>query len=356
MPLISGQRHSYCNNMEKNAKSDTQKKNRNTGKRKKAPIFIFIAMLIVGLAVLLYPSISDWWNTRRANSLIVEYDKQIDMMEEDDLENVRLAAIAYNSTIIGNVLPDAFAELQLPPDTTYDAILNPTNNGYMGTVEVPQIKQNLPIYHYTTTEVLEKGAGHLAGSSLPVGGESTHSVITAHRGLPSAKLFTDLDRLKEGDIFYLHILKETLAYEIDQIKVVEPENTSDLSIVPGKDYCTLVTCTPYAVNTHRLLVRGHRVPYSEEQYIEDSNNPIGPTGPSVLIRLLCVAAGIVIAFIIIFFIARRRKKKDDKEKKPKSKAAKGKKAKDKVPEAAVTSDKIAEDNAADDKVTEDTQK
>ena len=162
----------------------------------------------------------------------------------------------------------------------------------------------------TPPEVLEKGAGHLAGSSLPVGGETTHCVITAHRGLPSAKLFTDLDRIKEGDVFYLHVLGETLAYEVDQIKTVEPDQTDDLSIVAGKDYCTLVTCTPYAVNTHRLLVRGYRIPYVEEEYQEQLKASAAPSGISVLIRILCVIAGVAIALLIIWIITRREKRRN----------------------------------------------
>ena len=279
-------------------------------KRRKISLIGTIALFVIGLSVLLYPSFSDWWNTRRANSLITEYEQVISDMSDDETARIREAATAYNRTLIGSVLPDAFAELQLPPDATYDSMLDPSGSGYMGTVEVPAIDQNLPIYHYTTSEVLEKGAGHLAGSSLPVGGESTHCVITAHRGLPTAKLFTDLDRLTEGDVFYLHVLEETLAYEVDQIKVVEPTQTEDLSIIEGEDLCTLVTCTPYAVNTHRLLVRGHRIPYIEEEYREYNKTSAAPSRLSVLIRILCVIIGIAIALVIIWIISRRYRKKD----------------------------------------------
>ena len=278
-------------------------------KRRTYSLVGMIALFIAGLAILLYPSFSDWWNTRRANSLIVEYEQVVTEMETDDTENLRKTAAAYNETLLGKRLPDAFAELQLPPDATYESMLNPAGNGFMGTVDVPAIKQNLPIFHYTTPEILEKGAGHLAGSSLPVGGDSTHCVVTAHRGLPSAKLFTDLDRIKEGDVFYLHTLGETLAYEVDQIKTVEPSQTEDLSIVRGKDYCTLVTCTPYAVNTHRLLVRGHRIPYEEEEYQKQLKQSAAPSATSVAIRILCVIIGIVLALLIILISSRRGKKK-----------------------------------------------
>lgn len=289
-------------------------------KRRVISLIGVIALFVVGLGILLYPSFSNWWNTRRANMLIVEYDESIAEMDSGDIDYIRDVARAYNSTLLGNVLPDAFAELQLPPDNTYDNMLDPTGTGYMGTVEIPKININLPIYHYTTEEVLEKGAGHLAGSSLPIGGESTHSVLSAHRGLPSAKLFTDLDRVDIGDNFYIHVLEETLAYQVDQILVVEPDHTEDLSIVEGEDYCTLLTCTPYAVNSHRLLVRGHRVPYTEEQYQEDSKQIALPSGPSVLIRILCVIIGLAIAFLIVFLLRRRKRKKGKdkrrREKKP----------------------------------------
>lgn len=282
-------------------------------KRRIISLIGVIALFVVGLGILLYPSFSNWWNTRRANSLIVEYEEVIAEMDTSDIELVRETAMAYNHTLMGNVLPDAFAELQLPPDNTYDNILNPTGTGYMGTVEVPKIKINLPIYHYTTEEVLEKGCGHLAGSSLPVGGDSSHCVLSAHRGLPSAKLFTDLDRVEVGDTFYLHVLEETLAYEVDQILVVEPDHTEDLSIVEGMDYCTLLTCTPYAVNSHRMLVRGHRIPFVEKQYQEDSKQIALPSGPSVLIRILCVVIGLAIALLIIFLLRRRNRRKKKKE-------------------------------------------
>ncbi len=280
-------------------------------KRRTISLIGTILLFVIGLSVLLYPSFSDWWNTRRANSLITEYEQVITEMGDDETENIRNAALAYNHTLIGNVLPDAFAELQLPPDATYDSMLDPAGSGYMGTVEVPLIGQNLPIYHYTTPEVLEKGAGHLAGSSLPVGGESSHCVITAHRGLPSAKLFTDLDRVGIGDAFYLHVLGETLAYEVDQIKTVEPTQTDDLSIIQGEDFCTLVTCTPYAVNTHRLLVRGHRIPFNEEVYAEDAKKTAAPSGFSILIRILCVLIGVAIAAVIIWFIYKRSRRKKE---------------------------------------------
>ena len=275
-------------------------------------ITVFLLFLI-GLGVLLYPTISDRWNKWRSNKLVNEYEAVIQETGEDEIRNLLDVAHAYNSTLLGNTLPDAFAELQLPPDATYDSVLDPAGSGYMGTVDIPKINVDLPIYHYTTPEVLERGAGHLAGSSLPVGGESTHCVVSAHRGLPSAMLFTDLDKLKEGDTFFLHTLGETLAYEVDLIKTIEPTDTSDLTITRGEDYCTLFTCTPYAVNTHRLLVRGHRVPYTEEVYKAEEKNAITFSGPSPLIQALCVVAGLVLALLFVLIMKKRRDRKERKK-------------------------------------------
>ena len=183
--------------------------------------------------------------------------------------------------------------------------MNFNGDGMMGSVEIPVIDENIPLYHYTTDKTLSKGAGHLFGSSLPVGGPGTHCVISAHRGLPSAKLFTDLNLLKEGDVFYLHILDRTLAYEVDQILTVLPAQTDSLGITPGKDYVTLVTCTPYAVNTHRLLVRGHRITVEEAGQIEKTESRIsGFHNPNPVILTLCVIGGIVLAVIFVTIVDR----------------------------------------------------
>lgn len=271
----------------------------------------YILLFILGIAILAYPYVSDWWNTKIANDLMSEYDAIVEQLSEEDLSDAMKNAQWYNGTLVGNVLPDAFAEEEAnSPNKEYEAILNVLGNGYMGTVEIPVIDVKLPIYHYTTEEVLLKGVGHLPGSSLPVGGESTHSVLSAHRGLPSAKLFTDLDRVKEGDVFYIHVLGETLAYQVDFIKVIEPTDTKDLSIQKGEDLCTLFTCTPYAVNSHRLLVRGSRIPYTEEQYQQELQNTAAPRAMStILIRILCVLLGLLLAILIIWLMNRRNKKK-----------------------------------------------
>ena len=271
-------------------------------------LIALLLLMVVGLGILFYPTFSNWWNERRAAKLMTNYDQVVAEIDTSEQEEMLADARAFNGRLRGESVPDAFADRDPERDLSYEAVLDIDGSGMMGTVEVPCIDVKLPIFHYTTKEVLEKGAGHLAGSSFPVGGENAHCIISAHRGLPSAKLFTDLDRVKEEDVFYLHVLTETLAYEVDQIKVVEPSDTSDLIIEQGKDLCTLVTCTPYAVNSHRLLVRGHRIPYSEEQYEEESKNTAAPRGISVLIRILGVLAGAAIAGVIIFLMYLRRRR------------------------------------------------
>jgi len=220
------------------------------------------------------------------------------------------AAEKYNEQIKQESVPDAFSVRDGEKDSTYESLLNLNGDGMMGYVEIPVIDVKIPIYHYTTDESLEKGAGHLFGSSLPVGGESTHAILSAHRGLPSAKLFTDLNLVEEGDIFYLHILNQTLAYEVDQIQTVLPDQTESLAIEEGKDYVTLVTCTPYAVNTHRLLVRGHRTTVEAAKEAQKSEKKVsGATNPSLPMILLCVVIGIVIAAVLVTVINSVQNKK-----------------------------------------------
>ena len=215
------------------------------------------------------------------------------------------AAEEYNKKIKQESVPDAFSIRDGETDEEYESLLNLNGDGMMGYVEIPVIDQSIPIYHYTTEATLEKGAGHLFGSSLPVGGESTHAIISAHRGLPSAKLFTDLNLVEEGDVFYLHVLDQTLAYEVDQILTVLPDETESLGITEGEDYVTLITCTPYAVNTHRLLVRGHRIAYEEAKEIEKTEHKVsGFTNPSAVMLFLCVVIGIVIAVVIVTVVKR----------------------------------------------------
>lgn len=224
-----------------------------------------IILFLAGLSLLLYPLVANQWNSYRQSRLISTYEGQVSDLENGDgidYEAEWERAKAYNASLLPSILPDSFAIAQASdePDSEYMASLNLTGDGMMGTIEIPKIQVKLPIYHTTEATVLEKAAGHLEGSSLPIGGENSHAVISAHRGLPSASLFTDLDKLELGDHFLIHVLDETLAYEVDDIQVVEPEDTESLAVEPGEDLVTLLTCTPYGVNSHRLLVQGHRVP------------------------------------------------------------------------------------------------
>ena len=279
---------------------------RNKKKRIRIKYVGFFLLFLVGLSILLYPSVSSAWNRYRANKLITEYSSSVAAdTGQNQIDAMWQAAEEYNAQIEQESVPDAFSIRDGKTDKKYESLLNLNGDGMIGSVEIPVIDVNVPIYHYTTEETLEKGAGHLFGSSLPVGGAGTHCIISAHRGLPSAKLFTDLNLVKEGDVFYLHVLGETLAYEVDQILTVLPDQTESLAITPGEDYVTLVTCTPYAVNTHRLLVRGHRTTIEKAQEIEKTEKKVsGFNNPSIPILILCVLGGIVIAAVIVTVVSR----------------------------------------------------
>lgn len=227
-----------------------------------------MVFLLFGLAVALtmYPFISNWLFENKTDSVADAVEQAAQEMDNSEQQAALQAAREYNQVLAnGHVtLTDPFEADKSQEDLAeYESLLNLTDDGVMGTVEIPVIDVLLPIYHGTSESVLQKGVGHLHGTSLPVGGESTHTVLTGHTGLSKAKLFTDLTEMEEGDIFFLHVMGENLAYEVDQIKVVLPSELDDLKIVPGEDYCTLVTCTPYGVNSHRLLVRGVRTDYQE---------------------------------------------------------------------------------------------
>lgn len=217
---------------------------------------ILILMLLLGLSLLLYPTFADYWNSLHQTRAIATYAEEVAVLDDDKYIELWQDAIAYNQSLTEK-------ENQYYVDdesmVLYESLLNVIGNGIMGSIEIPSIGCNLPIYHGVDESVLQVAIGHLEWTSLPVGGESTHCVLSGHRGLPSARLFTDLDQLQMGDTFMLHILDETLTYEVDQILIVLPYETDALLIEEGKDLCTLVTCTPYGVNSHRLLVRGHRV-------------------------------------------------------------------------------------------------
>ena len=276
--------------------------------------FIIIIVFLAGLSLLLYPYIANEWNTYRQSKLLTTYEEQITMLEASnpiDYSAEKERAIAYNEALVPYILPDSFAIAAASdePDEEYMACLNLTGDGMMGYVHIPKIDIKIPIYHTVSTEVLEKAAGHLEGSSLPVGGENTHAVISAHRGLPSAALFTDLDRLKEGDHFLVNVLDEMLCYEVDQITIVDPLDTEALRVEDGKDLMTLLTCTPYGVNSHRLLVRGHRVEYVEEVVMEEEV-PLAETSLHTN-YLLWVFVGLAVTaiFILVLFVGEKRRRK-----------------------------------------------
>ena len=263
---------------------------------------------LAGLGIILYPMFSDWYISRHQGQVVDNYDKKAAQMSQKEINEALEKAQEYNEELLGNVvLTDPFDPAAVEKQNEdYDNLLNIGGDGVMGSVEIPSINVYLPIYHGTDSKSLEKGAGHLENSSLPIGGKGTHAIISAHTGLPSAKMFDDLTEVKEGDIFYIHVLNRTLAYEVNQIKVVLPENVSDLLIDKNKDYVTLVTCTPYGINSHRLLVRGERTVYKQsESKIEDmikKNN----------LKYIMLTAGVILALIgmtvlVSVFLIKRRK-------------------------------------------------
>ena len=270
--------------------------------------------LIIALSVLLYPTVSNYLYQKNGARVISSYDENAVQLSESEKQVMLEAARQYNQELLGNIeLLDPFSPIKKEVDARYQSLLNTNEAGMMGYIRIPKIKVELPVYHGTEETVLQSGVGHFEGTSLPVGGESTHTVLTGHRGLPSKLLFTDMDELTEGDIFYIKILGETLAYQIDQILTVEPEDTKALTIVPGMDYATLVTCTPYAVNTHRLLVRGVRIPY-EEAVRQVPDEKIIPTIP-FQVKILLLAIGVLILIFLCYRIWRRIKKRKEMRKK-----------------------------------------
>ena len=240
-------------------------------KKKKNSLINLILVLIflVGLSLLLYPSFSDYWNSFHQSRAIMSYLEDVGGMDSAEYDAVIARARAYNDAIDKESFRWFLSDEERED---YNSQLNVSKGGSMGYISIEKLHVQLPIYHGTDESVLQTSIGHLDWTSLPVGGESTHSVLSGHRGLPRAKLFSDLDKLTEGDVFTLNILNETLSYQVDQIRVVEPQDVTDLQIVPGKDYCTLFTCTPYGINTHRLLVRGHRVdnPMGDAKVVADA--------------------------------------------------------------------------------------
>lgn len=229
--------------------------------KKHGSVILLVVVFLVGLSLLLYPSFSDWWNSFHQSKAIVSYAEVVAQIDDTQYDHIWSQAWAYNESLRDRTNDYLLTDEQRQQ---YDQLLNVGANGVMGYIEIPSIGVALPVYHGTNEAVLQIAIGHLDWTSLPVGGEGSHCVVSGHRGLPSARLFTDLDKLVVGDLFMFRVLDEVLTYEVDQILIVKPTEVDSLRIEPGKDLCTLVTCTPYGINTHRLLVRGHRVENVEE--------------------------------------------------------------------------------------------
>lgn len=261
-------------------------------KKNWSTILLYLVML-VGLFLLLYPPVSDYWNSFHQSRAITSYNQAVAEIDNTRYEAILNEARQYNRTLLHKSNRFYFSD---EDREEYNQVMNPTGSGIIGTIEIPEINLSLPIYHGTGDAVLQIGVGHIEGSSLPVGGPSSHVVLSGHRGLPSAKLFTDLDDLVEGDRFLLRILDETLTYEVEQVLIVEPTDMSSLEILEGQDLCTLVTCTPYGINTHRLLVRGHRVENDK------SLSHLRVLADAVRIEPLLVAAALGAPMLLILFI------------------------------------------------------
>ena len=261
--------------------------------RKHLSTILLVFILLIGLSLLLYPTVSDYWNSFHQTRAIATYAENVAKLDNNQYDQLWEDARAYNEALRFRSNPYYLSEEQ---KAQYESLLDVSGLGVMGYIEIPEIDVSLPIYHGTEESVLQVAVGHLDWSSLPVGGESTHCVLSGHRGLPSAKLFTNLDKLTEGDTFVLRVLDEVLTYEVDHILIVEPQEVGALQIVEGQDYCTLVTCTPYGINTHRLLVRGHRIENIEEAKV------VRVTADAIQIEPLLVAPVVAIPILLLLLI------------------------------------------------------
>ena len=283
-------------------------------KNKTLMISLAVLLFLLALGFTLYPLIANQYNQRHQSQIHTAYQEQIAQADDAEIHAIREKAIAYNESLLSGIpAEDAFSNEALTgASENYGSLLNLTDSGIMGYVRIPNIAVTLPIYHGTDANTLEIGIGHLLGSSLPVGGESTHAVLTAHSGMANQKMFSDIDRLKEGDVFYLEVLDEVLAYQVDAINIVLPHDTTYLGIATGEDYCTLVTCTPFGVNTHRLLVRGTRIPYEEAEQITAEITPEDVVGSTWLEKYVNgILTGIILVGILgilaatLWFLRRR---------------------------------------------------
>ena len=267
---------------------------------------ILLLVFLIGLSLLLYPTFADWWNSMHQSRAVASYVEQVAHIDTDQYEQLWNEAWEYNAPLRGRINNYLLSEEQ---KTEYNRLLDISGLGIMGYIEIPAIKVTLPIYHGTDEAVLHIAIGHLEWTSLPVGGESSHCVVSGHRGLPSARLFTDLDRLVVGDVFLLHVLDETLTYEVDQILIVEPHETDALTIVEGQDLCTMITCTPYGVNSHRLLVRGHRIETQVEVQTVRVTSDAVQIDPTIVAPI--VAIPILLVLLILLMIPKKRRRRID---------------------------------------------
>jgi sortase A len=271
--------------------------------KKNHSTILLLLVFLAGLSLLLYPTFSDWWNSLHQSQAVAGYAQQVADMDDDTYQKMWDDAWDYNASLVERTNALTLTDHQR---ARYDGLLNLGNNSVMGYIEIPKIGVTLPIYHGTDEAVLQVAVGHLEWTSLPVGGESSHCVVSGHRGLPSAKLFTNLDKLQTGDTFQMCVLDEVLTYEVDQIRIVEPHQTDDLRIAEGEDLCTLVTCTPYGINSHRLLVRGHRIENAEKSTIR-------VTSDAMQIEPLLVAPVVALPMLIVLLIFMLRPKRSHKK-------------------------------------------
>ena len=274
----------------------------NQYRRKESPMkkhwstILLILIFLIGLSLVLYPTVSNWWNQTRSSKVISDYSELVAELDDDTYQQMWSQAVAYNESRAGLANPYLLTPEQ---QQTYQQVLNLDGNGVMGYIEIPSLGVSLPVYHTVNEEILQVAVGHLDWSDLPVGGQGTHCVLSGHRGLPSAKLFTDLDDLRVGDTFMLRILDGLLTYEVDKILIVEPHQVDDLRQVPGQDLCTLVTCTPYGINTHRLLVRGHRVENTPEAEIVRVTANAIPLDPLIVAVIVAIPMMLIAVALLI---------------------------------------------------------
>ena len=281
--------------------------------KKHISTLLFILIFLIGLSLILYPTVSNWWNQSRSSKVISDYSELVAELKEDEYEQLWAEAVAYNQNRAGAPNPYLLTPEQ---KEAYHKVLNLDSSGVMGYIEIPSLGVSLPVYHTVNEDILQVAVGHLEWSDLPVGGEGTHCVLSGHRGLPSAKLFTDLDDLKVGDLFMLRILDGLMTYEVDQILIVEPDDVKDLRQIPGQDLCTLVTCTPYGVNTHRLLVRGHRVENTPEAIAVRVTANAVPLDP-MIVAVIAAVPLMILAVILLLTTSKwrseRKRRRDQLE-------------------------------------------